>query len=98
MPNYHSAFDGGEYVRIADVETLREFQRSWEFHNPLQEEQLSYAGKGANIIKVSIYHGGTPLYELLNVPGKWHEQCLVDGTIGEKAPSGVLAADYYSIA
>jgi len=47
MPDYHSAFDGGEYVRIVEVEALRRFQQSWKWHNPLQEEQLAYAGKDA---------------------------------------------------
>jgi hypothetical protein len=62
MPDYHSAFDGGEYVRIVEVEALRRFQQSWKWHNPLQEEQLAYAGKDVRIVGVSYYHGGTPLW------------------------------------
>lgn len=97
MPNYHSAFNGGEYVRIADVDALRRFQQSWHWHHPLQNEQMIYAGKCARIVTVSYYHGGTPLYEFLNIPGTWHEPCIVDMTIGEQAESGMVAADYYSI-
>jgi len=97
MPNYHSAFAAGEYIRIADTQTLRRFQQSWKWHHPLDDERLSLAGKDARIAKVSYYHGGTPLYEFLDVPGIWHEPCVVDVTIGEHPESGMLAADYYSI-
>jgi len=97
MPDYHSAFDGGEYARIADLETLRRFQQSWTLHHPLQEEQLAYAGKDARIVSVSFYHCGTPIYQFLNIPGTWHESCITDITIGEQADSGMVAADYYSI-
>jgi hypothetical protein len=30
MPGYHSAFNGSENVSIADIEALREFQKTWE--------------------------------------------------------------------
>lgn len=97
MPNYHSAFDGGEYVRIADADALRQFQQSWTLHHALQEEQLAYAGRDARVVTVSYYHGGTPLYEFLEIPGIWHEPCIVDVTIGEHPESGILATNYYSI-
>jgi hypothetical protein len=97
MPDYHSAFSAGEYVRIASVETLRQFQQSWKWHHPLQDVQLSYAGKDVRVANVSYYHGGTPLYELVAVPGTWHEPCLVDVTLGEQADSGMVAANHYSV-
>lgn len=97
MPDYHSAFNAGEYVRIADAVLLRQFQQSWKAHHPLTSEQLTFAGRDAHIVRVSYYHGGTPLYELLDIPGSWHETCLVDTTIGEHPESGMLAGDYYSI-
>jgi len=70
--------------------------RGW--HHGLQDEQLGFAGKDDYIMRVSYYHGGTPLYEFATIPGFWHEACLHDITIGENQESGVVAADYYSIA
>lgn len=37
---YHEKFPVGTSVRIADRLTLREFYRTWKYHNKLQEEQL----------------------------------------------------------
>src|SRR4051794_37853597 len=100
MPAYHSAFDAGEYVRIADIETLREFQRTWEWHHPVTDEQLQHAGQQDRIAAVSYWHGGTPLYEFGNTPGYWHESCLRDLTLqpGYPAEAGVVAGDSYAIA
>jgi len=100
MPAYHSAFNGGEYVRIADIETLREFQQNWKWHHPLADEQLEHAGKDDRVAAVSYYHGGTPLYEFASIPGFWHESCLRDLTLepGYDAEAGVVAGDYYAIA
>ena len=99
MPDYHSAFDGGEHVFIADLDTLREFQKSWKWHHPLSDEQLTYAGKRDLIKMVSYYHGGTPLYEFASIPGFWHESCLRDMTLSKDydKEAGIVAADYYSI-
>ncbi len=99
MPDYHSAFDGGEHVGIADLDTLRAFQKSWEWHHPLSDEQLSYAGKRGQIRGVSYYHGGTTLYEFSGIPGFWHESCLRDLTLSKDydKEAGVAAADYYTI-
>jgi hypothetical protein len=66
----------GESVRIADRATLDEFFRSYRLHHPLQEPQLEYAGKVAQIISASMYHGGDQLYELTDAPGIWHEHLL----------------------
>ena len=98
MPQYHSAFDGGENVFIADVAALRVFQQSWEWHHPLTDEQLAYAGQDDVIKRVSYYHGGTPLYEFAGIPGYWHEDCLRDGTLREDydREAGVAAADHYT--
>lgn len=100
MPDYHSAFNGGENVAIADLGTLREFQKSWKWHHPLSDEQLAYAGKRDWISKVGYYHGGTPLYEFASIPGIWHESCLRDTTLSKDydKEAGVAAADYYTIA
>jgi hypothetical protein len=100
MPEYHSAFNTGETVGVADSDVLRAFQQSWEWHDPLTDAQLAYAGREDRIAVVRYYHGGTPLYELAGTPGVWHEECLRDLTLSESydREAGVPAADYYTIA
>ena len=100
MPAYHSAFDCGETVILADRDTLLAFQQSWEWHHPLSEAQLAYAGARDRIVAVSYYHGGTPLYEFAAIPGFWHEPCLRDMTLAESYDREACApaAGYYTIA
>ncbi len=69
-------FAKGAKVRISARAALEEFLRTWQFHHKLQPEQLDYAGQVAKVISSGMYHGGDILYELKNVPGIWHEQCL----------------------
>lgn len=76
MEPYKEKFTVGSKVRVAVLSVLREFQRTWEFHNKLHAEQLGYAGRVTEVAKVGFYHGGDVLYELAGVPGIWHEQCL----------------------
>ena len=99
MPDYHSAFDGGEYVGIACLDTLRAFQKSWEWHHPLSDDQLGHADKRGQIRSVSYYHGGTTLYEFSGIPGFWHESCLRDLTLSKDydKEAGVAASDYYTV-
>ena len=73
---YHEKFPAGTSVRIADVLTLQEFRRSWQYHNKLEERQLGYHDQIAVVKQVGFYHGGDALYELEEVPGIWHECCL----------------------
>ena len=77
MKQYEPAFEVGDRVRIADRGTLDKFRRKWKFHNPLQPEQLEYAGREATIARGGIYHGGDIIYQLVEVPGIWHEDCLL---------------------
>jgi hypothetical protein len=77
MKQYEPAFEVGDRVRIADRATLDSFRRKWKFHNPLQPEQLEYAGREATIANGGIYHGGDVIYQLAEAPGIWHEDCLV---------------------
>jgi hypothetical protein len=77
MKPYSAAFEVGTTVQIADPATLEQFLSTWKYHSPLQKEQLAYADRTANVSKVSYYHGGDALYVLEDVPGIWHEQCLV---------------------
>jgi len=76
MEPYEPAFAEGDRVRIADRGTLESFRRKWKHHDPLQTEQLDLADREATIGKVGIYHGGDIIYQLVEVPGVWHEDCL----------------------
>jgi hypothetical protein len=85
MPAYHALFDVGASVRIQSLDALRAFRESWKFHHPLAEEQLAYADCPATVASVGYYHGGDVLYALRDVPGIWHEGCLMSGSTS-KAP------------
>lgn len=80
MKPYEASFGVGSSVRVADRATLQRFLETWQHHNRLAPEQLSFAGKIAKVEQVGFYHGGDPLYVLKGVPGVWHEECL--GTAG----------------
>ena len=73
---YEPDFPVGTRIRIADANALSAFQREWRLHHPLEHFQLSFAGREATISSVSFYHGGDELYQLEEIPGTWHEQCL----------------------
>jgi hypothetical protein len=78
---YKEKFPAGSRVRIAEMEELEKFQRTWRYHHKLEPTQLAYAGKLAEVKGVSFYHGGDVLYELRDIPGIWHEQCLASPEI-----------------
>lgn len=69
-------FPKGSMVRIASRSRLEYFLRTWQLHNKLQPYQIDYADQIVQIESVRFYHGGDELYELKDVPGIWHEQCL----------------------
>jgi hypothetical protein len=73
---YIEKFPKGSKVRIKDDAFLESFRLTWKLHNPLEAEQLGYAGRGATVATVSFYHGGDVLYSLSGIPGIWHERCL----------------------
>ena len=73
---YTAAFPQGSKVRIADRPSLERFMAEWKYHHKLQPEQLAYADIVAAVEKVGFYHGGDVLYNLVGIPGIWHEQCL----------------------
>ena len=77
MPDYREEFPKGSTVRIADLSALERFRADWKFHHPLAAEQLHYAGREATVDTVGYYHGGDVLYTLEDVPGIWHEGCLL---------------------
>lgn len=76
MPPYEERFVVGSRVRVAGRAALETFKASWRYHNPITDQQLEAAGCLATVKAVGFYHGGDPLYELSEVPGLWHEQCL----------------------
>lgn len=73
---YESKFDRGAKARVAARATLEAFLRDWKYHHKLEVQQLSYAGRVAEVGFVGFYHGGDVLYTLKDIPGIWHEQCL----------------------
>jgi hypothetical protein len=75
---YNADFPTGTRVRIAAKYVLERFIRpDWKYHHPLDEAQLKYAGLDAVVVSAGVYHGGDELYELQDIPGIWHEQCLM---------------------
>jgi hypothetical protein len=77
MAAYKEEFPVGSTVRILDSEALKEFARTWKYHDRLKPEQMLFGGKRAVVEGVGFYHGGDPLYKLSGLPGLWHEQCLI---------------------
>jgi hypothetical protein len=73
---YKEDFPVGTTVRVVERTQLENFRQTWKLHNPLQPEQLAFAGITARVAKVFFYHGGDELYSLQDVPGIWHETCL----------------------
>jgi len=49
---------------------------TWKYHHKLQAEQLAYANREAAVEKIGYDHGGDQLYNLVGIPGIWHERCL----------------------
>jgi hypothetical protein len=90
MPNNHSAFRAGEYVRLAGAETLRELQAKFGWFDLTPKDMEVHAQQRVRIRAVSYFHGGTTLYELESLPaetkpgeskeiaGFWLEEALVD--------------------
>ena len=74
---YQARFPKGTRVRIADLQVLEQFMRTWKYHNNLSAYQLEFAGNTAVVKDVGFYHGGDPLYELKEISGIWHEECLL---------------------
>jgi hypothetical protein len=74
---YRERFPVGSRVRIADHAALDKFRTDWQYNNPLTQEQLAYASSESEVQELGFYHGGEVLYQLKNIPGVWHETCLV---------------------
>ncbi len=65
--------EGPEYAW--HLATLEAFLRDWKYHHQLEVQQLSYAGRVAEVESVGFYHGGDVLCTLKDIPGISHEQC-----------------------
>ena len=77
MTQYKENYPVGSRVVIASRDELSAFHSAWKYHHKLTPDQLAYAGRRVEVQAVSFYHGGDVLYELKDVPGVWHEECLV---------------------
>ena len=54
MKPYQEQFPVGTAVRIAERPDLDRFRREWQFHNKLEAEQLSCAGRTARVRDVGL--------------------------------------------
>jgi hypothetical protein len=73
---YNADFPVGTRVRVKSREFLREFQRTWKLHDPLEDFQLDCAGRTATVASAGFYFGADELYTLENIPGIWNESCI----------------------
>lgn len=73
---YNAEFPVGSTVRIADRDLLEEFSRTWQYHHKLEPQPIQYHGRIAKVKTARAYHGGDEIYELEDIPGIWHEECL----------------------
>ena len=73
---YREEFPVETRVRVKGSGELQRFRREWKLHNPLTDEQMSFASQAATVKAVAFYHGGDELYTLVDIPGLWHEQLL----------------------
>lgn len=77
MPPYAELFPRESRVRVASASALSRFRQDWKYHHPLAEEQLAFADRETVVAEIGFYHGGDVIYTLRDVPGVWHEACLV---------------------
>jgi hypothetical protein len=61
---YNADFPVGTRVGIANRAFLEEFIKTWQYHHPLQSNQLDHAGAIAEVEKLGYYHGSDELYWL----------------------------------
>lgn len=76
---YSERYPVGSPVKIAPLEELEEFMRTYKYHHALVPEQLRYAGMLTIVRSVGYYHGGDVLYGLEGTERfAWLEPCLRD--------------------
>ena len=71
-------FPVGSRVRIAGVNSLRDFMRpQYKYHHPVTESHLAHADEVHEVVEVADYHGGDLLYSLNGLNQLlWLERCL----------------------
>ncbi len=76
---YSERYRVGSPVKIAPLEELEEFMRTYKYHHALVPEQLRYAGMLTIVRSVEYYHGGDVIYTLEATERfAWLEPCLRD--------------------
>jgi hypothetical protein len=76
---YSERYPVGSPVKIATLEELEEFMRTYKYHHALVPEQLRYAGMLTIVRTVEYYHGGDVIYTLEGTEKfAWLEPCLRD--------------------
>jgi hypothetical protein len=76
---YSERYPVGSPVKIAPLEELEEFMRTYKYHHALVPEQLRYAGMLTVVRSVGYYHGGDVIYTLEGTERfAWLEPCLRD--------------------
>ncbi|MCF6313240.1 MAG: hypothetical protein L3J39_12390 [Verrucomicrobiales bacterium] len=82
MPSEHPAFSAGEFIILADKNTLEELENKCSkvflLCDVLATHIASHAGQRFFIKKVSMFHMGIPLYELEGIPHHWVEESILD--------------------
>lgn len=86
LPPYQEQFPVGSRVRVKPRSFLEQFQREWKYHHPISKDQIDAAGKTDSVKSVGFYHGGDVLYQLSEIPGTWHEECLESGHVESNRP------------
>lgn len=66
---YNAEFPVGTWVHVADRQALEKFMAEWKWHHPVKTSQLQFAGRRAQVVSASVYHGGDELYQLKGIPG-----------------------------
>jgi hypothetical protein len=74
---YSEQYPVGSPVKIAPLEELEGFMRTYKYHHALVPEQLRYAGMLTIVRSVGYYHGGDVVYTLDGTEKfVWLEPCL----------------------
>src|SRR5687767_12181716 len=73
---YIAEFPVGTWVRVVELEKLKEFETNWKWHHPLEPSQKEFAGNRGQVEDVNYYHSSDELNVIKNIPCIWHEVYL----------------------
>jgi hypothetical protein len=76
MPDYHALYPAGTWVQVAPRDVLETLARTWLYRQDFRPEQLTHAGRVAQVQDISCYFAGDAVYRCNELPGMWHELCL----------------------